>query len=134
MVEVTISLTILCGGSRDGSLLSLWVFVGGFHSVWTCWSSPHSLCNHTRSYLVLWGCCVFLNHLWVTAYRFPPGRGLILCYWYLHSWLWWLLCQEACFRVGFYYLGSAFLSALFVFLGKTMRVMPCVFSVLFTGQ
>jgi hypothetical protein len=35
MVEVTISLTILCDGSRDGSLLSLWVFFGGFHLVWT---------------------------------------------------------------------------------------------------
>jgi hypothetical protein len=33
MVEVAISLAVLCGGSREGSLLSLWVFVGGFHSI-----------------------------------------------------------------------------------------------------
>jgi hypothetical protein len=32
MVEVAISLVVLCGGNRDGSLWSLWVFVGGFHS------------------------------------------------------------------------------------------------------
>jgi hypothetical protein len=32
MVEVIISLNVLCGGSREGSILSLWVFVGGFHS------------------------------------------------------------------------------------------------------
>jgi hypothetical protein len=61
MVEVTISLTVLCGGSREGSLLSLWVFVGGFHSIWTCWPSPHSPCNHTQSYLLLWGCYVIFE-------------------------------------------------------------------------
>jgi hypothetical protein len=43
MVEVVISLVVLCGESRDGSMLSLWVFVGRFHS--TC-----------PDYLVLWGC------------------------------------------------------------------------------
>jgi hypothetical protein len=37
MVEVAISLVVLCGGSHDGSLLSLWVFIGGFHSIWPCW-------------------------------------------------------------------------------------------------
>jgi hypothetical protein len=47
MVEVMILLTVLCGGSHESSLLSLWVFVGGFHSVQTCWSSPHSSCKHT---------------------------------------------------------------------------------------
>jgi hypothetical protein len=58
MVEVTILLIVLCGGSHESSLLYLWVFVGGFHSVQTCWSSPHSSCKHTQLYLVLWGCCV----------------------------------------------------------------------------
>ena len=33
MVQVAISLVVLCGGNRDGYLLSLSVFVGGFHSV-----------------------------------------------------------------------------------------------------
>jgi len=58
VVEVVISLVVLCGGSHDGSMLSLWVFVGGFHSVWPCRSSPHIYCNHVQLYLVLWGCCV----------------------------------------------------------------------------
>jgi hypothetical protein len=118
MVEVTISLIILCGGSHEGSLLSLWVFVGGFHSIWTCWSSPHSFVT-IPSRIWCYGVVVFdFEPPWVTAYRFPPGRGLVLCYWSLHSWLWWLLCQEACFRVGCYYLSSAFISTLFSFFGE----------------
>jgi len=134
MVEVGISWTILCEGSHDGFLLSLWVFVGGFNSVWTCWSSPHSLVI-ILGRIWCYGFVVYdLNHLWVTAYHFPPGRELILCYWYMHIWLWWLLCQEVCFRVGCYYSSSAFLSSLFNFLGKNMRVMPCVFFMLVTGQ
>jgi hypothetical protein len=115
MVEVMISLIILCGGSHEGSLLYSWVFVGGFHSIWTCWSSPHSLVT-ILGRMWCYGVVVYdLNHLWVVAYHSPLGRGLVLCYWSLHSWLWWLLCQGVCFRVGFYYLSSAFISALFSF-------------------
>jgi hypothetical protein len=88
MVEVVISLVVLCGGNRGGSLLSLWVFVGGFHSV--------SLVGRLLTVMVTTPGCIWcygvvvydLNHLLVTAYRFPPGRGLILRYWYPHSWLW----------------------------------------------
>jgi hypothetical protein len=40
------------------------------------------------------------------------------------------IIQRYFLRVGSYYLRSAFISTLFSFLGKTMRVMSCVFSVL----
>jgi hypothetical protein len=43
-------------------------------------------------HICCYGVVVFdFDPLWVTAYRSPPGRGIVLCYWYLHSWLWWLL-------------------------------------------
>jgi hypothetical protein len=129
MVEVTISLTIPCQGRRDGCLLSLCFFFGGFHSVWTCWPSPHSLVT-IPSRIWCYGADVYdLNHLWVTAYRFPLGHGLVLFYWSLDSWLWWILCQEACFRVGCYYMALHFYQHYLV-LGKTTRVMPmCVLGV-----
>jgi len=64
MVEVGISWTIMCQGSHDGFLLSLWVFVEGFNSVWTCWSSPHSLVI-ILGRIWCYGFVVYdLNHLW----------------------------------------------------------------------
>jgi len=38
----------------------------------------------------------WLCNFWTTLVHcisFPPGRGIVLCYWSLHNWLWWLLCQ-----------------------------------------
>jgi hypothetical protein len=71
LVEVTISLMILSGGSHEGSLLSYGFLLEGFYSIQTCWSSPHSSCKHTQSYLVV----VFdLNHLG-SLLSFSPGRG-----------------------------------------------------------
>jgi len=117
MVEVMISLIILCKGIHGGHLLSLWVFVGGFHLVWTCWSSPYSLVT-TQSYLV-YGVVVYdLNHLWVVACHSPPSRGIFLCYWSLHSWLWWLLCQEAYFRFGFYFMALLLYQHYSLFFGE----------------
>jgi hypothetical protein len=82
MVEVTISLDVLCGGSRDDSLLYLWVFLEGF--------IMFGLAGHLLIVIVATPSCIWcygvvvydLNHLLVTAYHFPPSRGLILCYWY----------------------------------------------------
>jgi hypothetical protein len=85
MVEVAISLVVLCGGSRDGYLLSLWVFVGGFHSVFPCCLSPHSYDNQTQLYLVLWGCFVCFEPPFGHCISFSPGHGIILRYWYPHS-------------------------------------------------
>jgi len=63
------------GGSCDGSLLSLWFLVGGFHSVLPCWSSPHSHYNQNQLYLVLWGYCV----------RFEPPLGHCISF---STWSW----------------------------------------------
>jgi hypothetical protein len=93
---------------------------------------PSGLVGHLHTVLVtipsrIWcyGVVVFdFEPPWVTAYRFPPGRGLVLCYWSLHSWLWWLLCQEACFRVGFYYMALHFYISIIQFLGKPRGLCP----------
>jgi hypothetical protein len=44
MVEVTISLMILCSGSHEGSLFYLWVFLEGFF--------PSGLVGHLLTILV----------------------------------------------------------------------------------
>jgi hypothetical protein len=94
MVEVTISLAVLCGGNCGGSMLYLWVFVGGFHSV-SLVGRLLTVMVTTPSYIWCYGVDVYdLNHLLVTAYRFPPGRGLILCYWYPHNWSWVAIMPE----------------------------------------
>jgi hypothetical protein len=60
---------------------------------------------------------------WVTAYRFTKVWAR-LCYWFLRSWLRWLLCQDAFFRVGCYFaiFWLCFISTLFGLIGKTMRI------------
>jgi len=95
--------------------------------------SSHS-CNHTQSYLV-YGVVVYdLNHIWVVSYHSPLGRGLIYVI--------------GLFTVGYggYYakrlsLGLVAISLLCFYIsiirffgGETTRVIPCVFSVLFTGK
>jgi hypothetical protein len=86
MVEFVNSLVVLCGGNRDGSLLYLWVFVGFFHSV--------SLTGHLLTFMEphpivfgAMGCCVFFEPPFGHCIFFSPGHGLILRYWYPHSWL-----------------------------------------------
>jgi hypothetical protein len=87
MVEVVISFAVLCGGSRDGSLLSLWFFLEGF-IMFGLASRLLTVILTTPGCIWCYGVAVYdLNHLLVTAYRFPLGCGLFLCYWYLHSWL-----------------------------------------------
>jgi hypothetical protein len=49
------------------------------------------------------------NHL-VSLHIVSPGYGLVYDYWFLHSWLWWLLCQDACFRVDCYFMALFYIS------------------------
>jgi hypothetical protein len=131
MVEVTVSLIILSARSHEGSLLSLLVLVGGFHSVQTCWLSPHFSCHHTQSFCC-YGVVGFLNHL-VSLYIVSPGYGFVYTI-------------DVCVvgYDGYYAKGLAlrlisiswlcFISALPGLIGKTTRVIPCVFWVLFIDR
>jgi hypothetical protein len=118
MVEVVISLAILCGGNYDGSLLE------GFT---LCFLDGRLLTingNHTRLYLVLWGCCVCFQPPFGHCISFSPGRGIFLQYFHHHNWLW-----------GGHYAKKYVLGLLVVprlcisinivrLLGKNVRVMP----------
>jgi len=96
-----ISLMIMCVEAMK-ALCCLVIFCWRVHSVQTYWLSPHSSCHHAQSYMLLWGCWVDFEPPWVTAYHFTEVWAR-LCYWFLCSWLQWLLCQDACFRVGCYF-------------------------------
>jgi hypothetical protein len=70
MVEVVISLVVLCGGNRDGSLLSLWVFLEGF-TLFSLVGCLLTIMVTNPSCIWCYGVVVYvLNLLLVTAYLF----------------------------------------------------------------
>jgi hypothetical protein len=96
MVEVTVSLIILSARSHEGSLSSLLVFLGGFHTVQTCWSSPHISRKLVQSYLV----AVFdFGTTMGYCYRFHPIMGSRII---VVSANWLGGYQYICFRVDCY--------------------------------
>jgi ABC-type spermidine/putrescine transport system permease subunit II len=90
VVEVTIALMVLCGGSHEGSMLSygFWLegffwsrLVGRLHMILV--NIPNHFCGMGLLFLVL-------NHLEsLLSFRLVVGSCMIFV---LHSWLWWLLC------------------------------------------
>jgi hypothetical protein len=47
--------------------------------------NPHNIVT-IHGHIWYYGVAVYdLNYLWVIAYHFPPGHGLV--YWSLHNWL-----------------------------------------------
>jgi hypothetical protein len=98
---------ILCGGSHEGSLLSYGFWLDGF--------IRSRLAGHLHTVLVNIPSCIWCYGVamfvfeppWVTAIIFVWSWARVW-FWFLHSWLWWLLCQDAFFRVGFYYMALRF--------------------------
>jgi hypothetical protein len=70
MVEVAISLVVLCGGNRDGSLLYLWVLLEGF-TLFSPVGCFLIVMVTTPGCIWCYGVVVYvLNHLLVTTYCF----------------------------------------------------------------
>jgi hypothetical protein len=77
MVEVVISLVVLCGGSCDGSLLSSWVFFWRVSLCLALLASSSLLMVTTLSCIWCYGVVLYvLNHLLVTVYLFHLVVGL----------------------------------------------------------
>jgi hypothetical protein len=77
MVEVVISLVVLCGGNCDGSLLSLWVFCWRVSLCLALLAASSQLMVTTPGCIWCYGVVVYVsNHLLVTVYLFHLVVGL----------------------------------------------------------
>jgi hypothetical protein len=122
MFEVTVSLIILSLEAMKALCHPYWSWLKGFHSVQIGWLSPRFLIT-IPSHLLLWGLLGLKHFVSLCIVHLGMGSFMLLVF---AQGVMIVIMPKGLLKVDFFFSALFYLNILQL-IGKTMRVIPCVF-------